>query len=239
MGSISSLQASFEKIILDPAYRDPLTLLKAIRNGAVYGVKVRFAHALVMAVMFRSGTPSQKLDFILKATRQHATYLAKFTLFYKAGLIALRHASGGKALPIHSLIAGMLSSYSVFGRGEGMWSSVNQQMCFYTFGRTVLGIASLIKQSTQPRGDGGGLKAAAVMDGAQRGIPSYPLPPAIHNAMTTYTWPLFASLSWGLMLWLFETYPDTVQPSLRNTMNYLYTNSGEWDSARNFLWHNK
>ena len=35
------------RIILDPQYADYLALVKAARNGAVYGAKVRFPHALV------------------------------------------------------------------------------------------------------------------------------------------------------------------------------------------------
>lgn len=34
-------------IILDPQYAGYLAVLKAARNGAVYGAKVRFLHALV------------------------------------------------------------------------------------------------------------------------------------------------------------------------------------------------
>jgi peroxisomal membrane protein 4 len=42
-------QAIAERIILDPKYHDALAILKAARNGAVYGTKVRFPHALVYA----------------------------------------------------------------------------------------------------------------------------------------------------------------------------------------------
>jgi hypothetical protein len=35
------------RIILDPKYHDVLTLVKGVRNGIVYGTKVRFPHALV------------------------------------------------------------------------------------------------------------------------------------------------------------------------------------------------
>ena len=38
---------ALEKIILDPKYHDILTLVKGVRNGIVYGSKVRFPHALV------------------------------------------------------------------------------------------------------------------------------------------------------------------------------------------------
>jgi hypothetical protein len=40
-------QAALEKIVLDPKYHDVLTLVKGVRNGIVYGSKVRFPHALV------------------------------------------------------------------------------------------------------------------------------------------------------------------------------------------------
>lgn len=46
------MQAAAERIILDPRYHDVLAVLKAARNGAVYGTKVRFPHALVYANLF-------------------------------------------------------------------------------------------------------------------------------------------------------------------------------------------
>jgi len=42
-----SIQAAAESIVLDPKYHDILAVIKAARNGAVYGTKVRFPHALV------------------------------------------------------------------------------------------------------------------------------------------------------------------------------------------------
>jgi peroxisomal membrane protein 4 len=41
------MQAAAERIVLDPGYHDLLTVVKGARNGAVYGTKVRFPHALV------------------------------------------------------------------------------------------------------------------------------------------------------------------------------------------------
>ena len=41
------MQATAERVILDPKYHDLLAVVKAARNGAVYGTKVRFPHALV------------------------------------------------------------------------------------------------------------------------------------------------------------------------------------------------
>ena len=49
------MQAAVERIILDPKYHDILTVLKGARNGAVYGTKVRFPHALVYGHRSRIG----------------------------------------------------------------------------------------------------------------------------------------------------------------------------------------
>lgn len=52
----TTTQTAIERVILDPKYHDVLAVLKGARNGAVYGTKVRFPHALVMICLFRSGT---------------------------------------------------------------------------------------------------------------------------------------------------------------------------------------
>lgn len=46
---------SLQEIILDPRYHDYLAILKGARNGFVYGVKIRFPHALLMAILFGKG----------------------------------------------------------------------------------------------------------------------------------------------------------------------------------------
>lgn len=44
---VDDIKSALEKVILDPKYHDILTLVKGVRNGIVYGAKVRFPHALV------------------------------------------------------------------------------------------------------------------------------------------------------------------------------------------------
>lgn len=51
--------------------------------------------------------------------------------------------------------------------------------------------------------------------------------------------PLFATLVWGIVLWLFEYYPHTLQPSLQSSMNYLYHDSNVWHDITDFLIFNK
>ena len=52
---ITSEMSGLEAILSNPAYHDYLAILKGARNGFVYGVKVRFPHALIMAILFGRG----------------------------------------------------------------------------------------------------------------------------------------------------------------------------------------
>mmetsp|Transcript_71192 Transcript_71192/g.190067 ORF Transcript_71192/g.190067 Transcript_71192/m.190067 type:complete len:96 (-) Transcript_71192:455-742(-) len=52
---------------------------------------------------------------------------------------------------------------------------------------------------------------------------------------TTYpkVYPYLAAGVWALVMWLYECYPETLQPSLESSMRYLYTesngiSSGSW-----------
>lgn len=44
-----------QAILANPSYNDYLSVLKGARNGLVYGAKVRFPHALIMAILFGRG----------------------------------------------------------------------------------------------------------------------------------------------------------------------------------------
>ena len=46
---------ALQGVLADPAYHDYLAVLKGARNGLVYGAKVRFPHALIMAILFGRG----------------------------------------------------------------------------------------------------------------------------------------------------------------------------------------
>jgi len=117
-------------------------------------------------------------------------------------------------------MAGLLGGYLVFGRRSprtGKISSVNQQIVIYVFARVALALA---RMSVQP--SAGIIRSVELSEKIK------------HNA-----WPVFAALSWASVMWIFRWYPDSVQPSLRSSMKYIYQDSDHWDSLRNFLWHNK
>lgn len=115
-------------------------------------------------------------------------------------------------------MSGLLGGYLVFGRPSrsGKISSVNQQIVIYIFARVVLAIAKL---AVRP----------------QCGIvPSQDLSDAISDR----AWPVFAAMSWGMVMYVFRWYPETVPGSLRSSMSYIYVESDTWDSLRTLLWHN-
>lgn len=116
-------------------------------------------------------------------------------------MLFLRRAStNGKEHRAHSFIAGLTGGYLVFGRG--IQSSVNQQIVIYVFARVMLALAKL---SVQRRSKGGVGMGRELREKVRR------------NA-----WPVFASLSWAMVMWLYRWYPETIQPSLRSSMKYMY-----------------
>ncbi|KAI6085454.1 peroxisomal membrane protein 4 [Hypoxylon rubiginosum] len=224
--TIATAKAALETIVLNPAYHDLLAVVKGARNGAVYGAKVRFPHALVMVFLFRPGTLQQKLSLVLRATRTHARNLARFAFIYKLACYVLKHygATPGKEGRYDSFVAGLLGGYAVFGgrsKKSGKISSVNQQIVVYVFARVVLALARL---AVKPEG-GTGLPLVSREKVSAR--------------ISYYAWPVFAATSWAAVMHLFRYHPDDLQPSLRSSMTYIYQQSDHWDSLRNFIWHNK
>jgi len=227
MDSLTGIEAALEKIVLDPQYHDILTLVKGIRNGIVYGSKVRFPHALVMIFLFRSGSFRQKCLLVFKATRMHARNLGLFALFYKGTMLLLKYSSPtGKERHWDAFLSGLVGGYVVFGRT--IHNSVSQQIVIYVFARVCLAIA---KNLVQPKGHGrigGG-------GGGWGLVPNEKM----RKEIMRNGWPVFASVSWAAVMYMFRWHPETVQPSLRNSMHYIYVQSDHWDSLRNFVWHNK
>ncbi|OAP63634.1 hypothetical protein AYL99_02861 [Fonsecaea erecta] len=222
------LKDTVESIILNPDLAPLLAIVKAARNGAVYGAKVRFPHALVMVFLFRSGTIREKVRLVLRATRQHARNLAFFATVYKSAMLILRllnPATPGKEGPYDTFFAGLLGGYVVFGRGKQ--GSVNQQIVIYVFARVILALARL---SIEP--------PSATSTTPTPTLWTQRLSPEVKAKIQNNAWPVFASLSWAFVMYIFRWQPESIQPSLRSSMKYIYVNSDYWDSFRNFLIHN-
>ena len=185
----------------------------------------------------------QKISLVLRATRKHASNLARFATIYKLTMLALKHygptpGKEGAYLrvclyanlmltcfcpgPYDAFVAGLLGGYFVFGQRSarnGKISSVNQQIVIYIFARVALALARI-----------------AVKPG--HGLPVVSKEP-LHSQISYYAWPAFASISWGMVMFLFKEHPEDLQSSLRSSMTYIYKDCNEWDSLRTLLWHNK
>ncbi|KAI9032154.1 peroxisomal membrane protein 4 [Hyaloraphidium curvatum] len=127
-----------KKILLNPEWQEVLAIVKGARNGAVYGAKIRFPHALVMTFMFRDGPLRDKIRFILTATINHATNLLKFATIYKSILFVLRRLQGKEAF-VDTFIAGAVGGYIVFHDEN----PINQQIVLYLFSRVMFGLGKL------------------------------------------------------------------------------------------------
>ena len=142
-----------------------------------------------------------KISTILKATRTHARNLATFAFIYKAVMLLLRlpgstASAQRKERSFDALVAGLIGGYAVFGRG--IQSSVNQQIVIYVFARVMLASAKVAVQNKSL------------------------VSSSIGKKMTQNAWPVFASVSWGAVMWLFRWYPEALQPSLRSSMVYMW-----------------
>uniref|UniRef100_A0A8R1DGK0 Peroxisomal membrane protein 4 n=1 Tax=Caenorhabditis japonica TaxID=281687 RepID=A0A8R1DGK0_CAEJA len=115
-----------------------LQALKGLRNGLVYGVRIRAPHALVMVFLFGEGTIIEKLLTIIRLTRIHATNLAKFVFSYKFLQGAFSEFDSQKK-PWHSFVAAFLMGYYVFGTNN----AVNMQINLYLLSRVVVGLVKL------------------------------------------------------------------------------------------------
>ena len=54
-----------------------------------------------------------------------------------------------------------------------------------------------------------------------------------------HSFTIMATVTWGIVMWLFRHDKDTLQGSLAASMEYLYNDSDKFDTFRNWLWHNR
>ncbi|XP_053724343.1 peroxisomal membrane protein 4 [Synchiropus splendidus] len=199
-----TLLYTVNNILLQDKYKAALAVLKGLRNGVVYGAKIRAPHALVMTFLFKSGSLQDKLRAILQATYTHARNLGCFVFTYK-GLQALQERMQGKSLQSHSFLAACVGGWLVFGDNN----NINSQINMYLLSRILFALSRLAVEKgiiPQPKQD---------------------------------PFPLFATLVWGIALWLFEYHPHTLQSSLQSSMTYLYHDSNVWHDISDFLVFNK
>lgn len=130
-------------------------------------------------------------------------------------MLFLRNTSPtGKERHYDSFLAGLLGGYTVFGRT--IHNSVSQQIVIYVAARVLLALAKL---AVQPRHAGAGGSAGGVVGGGG----GWELfgDGEMRRAMVRNGWPVFASLSWAMVMYIFRWHPESVQSSLRSSMSYM------------------
>jgi peroxisomal membrane protein 4 len=137
------MSAAIQSFITNPAYHDAFSLLKGARNGLVYGAKVRFPHALVIAILFGRGecvdclacaqpnltdlcSWKSRAQTIFHQTRVHAINLMEYVTLYKVMMLAQKKINNGKEQPWDTFFAGLIGAYVVFGDRN----PVNEQVDF-------------------------------------------------------------------------------------------------------------
>jgi hypothetical protein len=163
-----------------------------------------------MIFLFRHGSLRTKALLVLRATRMHARNLGLFALVYKLSMQLLR-STRSTPLEHHydAFIAGLAGGYLVFGRT--IHNSVSQQIVIYVFARVMLAVA---KNMVEPKGKGriaGGGGGWGFIEDEE-----------LRRKVVKAGWPVFASLSWASVMYMFRWHPETVQPSLRNSMHYMW-----------------
>jgi len=213
--------STIQSILADPRFHDYLAILKGARNGLVYGIKIRFPHALLMSILFGRGDWKARLRVIYKATKQHALSLAKFVTIYKTLVLLQKKANNGKERSADTFIAGLIGGYAVFGNRN----AVNEQIVLYVCSRVV---ASFIPRAPASRSPSSSRPSSPADQWTDK-----PIPP------DAQIFSVFAALSWGAVMWLFRHKGQTLQPGMWNSMVYLYRDSETWGGLRSFLLRNK
>ncbi|CAF0989550.1 unnamed protein product [Adineta steineri] len=140
---MSTVLHLFNNFLNNPLYHAPLSLIKGLRQGIVYGGKVRFAHSLVQAFLFRHEPWSERIHFILQMTYLHAKNLGLFVFFYKT-LRKIVASCFGISKSWRAFICAFIVGYFVFGERN----SINEQIIFYLLARIVVGFARYAQKRT-------------------------------------------------------------------------------------------
>lgn len=120
-----------------------IAAIRGFRNGLYYGGKVRFAHAIVMAILFQSGvSPLDKLKNAIKLAWTHGRNLGSFVFVYKVVQCVLQQLFKQNH-PLFSFIAGVIGAYVVWKDKN----SINQQIVFYLLSRVLEGTAKKLQKA--------------------------------------------------------------------------------------------
>lgn len=133
---MSIIPYALNSFLNDPSCHATLATLKGLRQGIVYGAKVRFAHSVVQAFLFRNEPWPKRIRFILRMTQMHAKNLGLFVFCYKT-LRTIVASVFGISKPLRAFICAFIVGYFVFNTHN----SINEQIILYLLARITVGLA--------------------------------------------------------------------------------------------------
>jgi|APGre2960657444_1045066.scaffolds.fasta_scaffold01901_5 peroxisomal membrane protein 4 len=182
-----------------------LRVLFGARNGALYGVKVRAPHAVVLTALWHDGDAATKAAAVAHAVATHSAQLCGYATLYKALFYALGAGAGTPArangcgrgggstnAPLRAGVAGFLAGSLLFRHS----TPVNAQIILFLFSRAAVGAAK--KLSAQA--------------------------PA---ALRRRAWPLFAGATWAAVMALYELDKSVLATGLTASMDFIYRDAEE------------
>lgn len=135
-------------------------------------------------------------------------------------MLLLKYTSPtGKERQYDSFFAGLLGGYTIFGRT--IHNSVSQQIVIYVFARVCLALAKL---AVQPKHASGVMVDRGTVGHHKYGGSGWELfgDGHLRRTMVRNGWPVFASFSWAMVMYIFRWHPESVQSSLRSSMSYMW-----------------
>ena len=223
-------------ILTNPSYRPLLSIIRASRNGIVYGGKLRFSHALTINLLYRSGPIVPRIKEAFLAAKDHAEVLAVFSILYKSaqGILSLEKCMGRNNSHLIRFIAGCFASWVVYSQHFNFHPGITHQVTLYCFSRVAIAVGKIlldmILECAQPdsrRPNGSIIRFKDLTDSQEKKLKM-----RIYNR----SWKYFAVLTWGLVMFIHGYQPQYLQSSLRHSMSYLYDVDVEkYDSFRELL----
>lgn len=223
-------------VLSNPLYRPLLEVIRSSRNGIVYGGKIRFSHALVINLLYRSGPLGPRLKLVLKATKEHSLVLAAFAVAYKSVLHVLLQdkVMGVGNAGASKFVAGAFAGWVVYSQHFNFLNpGITHQITLYCFSRVLIAcgkiVLDLYLQCRQPllsiRGES--VKFNDLSDVQARRFRA-----KVYNK----SWKYFAVLTWALVMFIYDYQPQYLQSSLRHSMAYIYdVEMDTWSTWKEFL----
>ena len=93
--------------------KELLKILGGLRNGFIYGFKVRFMHTIVMSLLFSKSSVAKDFKRVLFLSLKHGGRLSSFVVIYKFLLLVAKKVDK-KERDYHAFLAGIIGGYIIF-----------------------------------------------------------------------------------------------------------------------------